>query len=497
MTTTATGRRTITARSEITSCSSSTSLKRRPPGRRFNVCGPAPVARRQPHTAGRRVANSPAAVTLHLSRQRLPWHRVVLDEPGQLQARVEQRRDEFAEPVVPLVRHVVRERRLSVSTYVPALVPDRRLLAARNRGTRRRAGPAGRRSCRSRVRPESARRPCSIIPAEIPAWMRPAPAVHPGQRRGDRGTARLRRGRATRALDRPPPRPLRTARPLIRSRSARQMLPASSVEDPVTVGASLLESLDRLGGAPCLALDDAHWADRPSLQALIFALRRLTADQVLMIIAVRDDRASRTCRTACAGWSAGQRGTVLRLRGLDEQDLRDLAAAMGIEGIGASAARRLRYGTQGNPLHARALLEEFPRPPDGPWGADDQPLPSPLSFRRLVQERYAIVGAGDPPADRRGRGARGALPVAAGRGARRASPTRSSRSTRPRGSICCGCRRRQSPWTLSFPHPLVRAAVYEALGPARRHALHTAAASSDRRRIGGAAASGGGGRRAG
>ena len=35
----------------------------------------------------------------------------------------------------------------------------------------------------------------------------------------------------------------------------------------------------------------------------------------------------------------------------------------------------------------------------------------------------------------------------------------------------------QSPWTLSFPHPLVRAAVYEALGPARRHALHTAAAS--------------------
>ena len=35
----------------------------------------------------------------------------------------------------------------------------------------------------------------------------------------------------------------------------------------------------------------------------------------------------------------------------------------------------------------------------------------------------------------------------------------------------------QTPWTLSFPHPLVRAAVYEALGPARRHALHTSAAS--------------------
>ena len=34
-----------------------------------------------------------------------------------------------------------------------------------------------------------------------------------------------------------------------------------------------------------------------------------------------------------------------------------------------------------------------------------------------------------------------------------------------------------SPWTLSFPHPLVRAAVYDALGPARRRALHTQAAA--------------------
>ena len=34
-----------------------------------------------------------------------------------------------------------------------------------------------------------------------------------------------------------------------------------------------------------------------------------------------------------------------------------------------------------------------------------------------------------------------------------------------------------TPWTLSFPHPLVRAAVYDALGPARRHELHSAAAA--------------------
>ena len=32
------------------------------------------------------------------------------------------------------------------------------------------------------------------------------------------------------------------------------------------------------------------------------------------------------------------------------------------------------------------------------------------------------------------------------------------------------------PWQLAFPHPLVRSAVYDAPGPARRHTLHLRAA---------------------
>jgi hypothetical protein len=46
---------------------------------------------------------------------------------------------------------------------------------------------------------------------------------------------------------------------------------SDQVDDPVTVGARFLEFLDRLDGrGVVLAVDDAHWADRPSLQALIF-----------------------------------------------------------------------------------------------------------------------------------------------------------------------------------------------------------------------------------
>ncbi len=131
-------------------------------------------------------------------------------------------------------------------------------------------------------------------------------------------------------------------------------------------------------------MDDAHWADRPSLQALIFALRRLVADSVMAIVAVRDDRAA-DLPESLGTLIRKQTGTVLRLRGLDEDDLLELAAAMGIDGVSAGAARRLRYGTQGNPLHARALLEEFP---PSEWGPDQELLPSPRSFRRLVQDRY-------------------------------------------------------------------------------------------------------------
>ena len=88
-------------------------------------------------------------------------------------------------------------------------------------------------------------------------------------------------------------------------------------------------------------------------------MRRLVADRVLAMIAVRDDRAT-DLPDSLGRLIPKQTGTVLRLRGLDEEDLLELAAAMGIDGVSAGAARRLRYGTQGNPLHARALLEEFP-----------------------------------------------------------------------------------------------------------------------------------------
>src|ERR1700694_5434237 len=54
---------------------------------------------------------------------------------------------------------------------------------------------------------------------------------------------------------------------------------ASESRDPIWVGAALVELLGAMqaSGPVLLLIDDAQWADRSSLQALVFALRRLQA----------------------------------------------------------------------------------------------------------------------------------------------------------------------------------------------------------------------------
>src|SRR5919202_1835566 len=125
---------------------------------------------------------------------------------------------------------------------------------------------------------------------------------------------------------------------------------ARQAQDPIQVGMRLLDLLGELEGqAPLvLVLDDAHWADIPSLHALIFALRRLVADHVLAFVLAVEDAVPRLPQSLRRLVSS-ERGATVRLRGLDTEDLRALAGAMGIEGIGPRAARRLHAGTEGNP----------------------------------------------------------------------------------------------------------------------------------------------------
>ncbi|MEJ2865929.1 AAA family ATPase [Actinomycetospora flava] len=249
--------------------------------------------------------------------------------------------------------------------------------------------------------------------------------------------------------------------------------------DPLAVGADLLGALGALpDDDPVLVvLDDVQWADPASVRALVFALRRLRHDRVLVLAGFRspagglgDDAAD----GADAWWERlAVTGERVRLEGLDPGELSELAAALGQPLGSTGAAERLWRHTRGHPLHARTLLEELPA--EVLAGTADV-LPAPRSLPSVLLVRLsraaaptaalvcaaAVLGESTPLAlaaavaglDDPGE----ALDEAVGLGLV---------EERPGGP----------PVRIGFVHPLVRAAVRGDLPPARRRALHAAAAS--------------------
>lgn len=240
--------------------------------------------------------------------------------------------------------------------------------------------------------------------------------------------------------------------------------------DALAVGADLVCLFEELqaGGPVIVVVDDAHWADTPSLHALTFALRRLHADRVLCVIAARDDAAN--LPEGLARLVASERGTALSLEGLDAVELVELAAGLDIA-LPRRAAERLRAHTEGNPLYVRAVLEQLE--PD--VLCCEGPLPVPSSFAMLVLAGLAACSA---EAERLVTaaavlGQRCPLSLA-GRLAELRNPLPAWEEAIGAGLLAApDLRAAQS---VAFPHPLIRAAIYQDLGPARRARLHTRAA---------------------
>ena len=130
----------------------------------------------------------------------------------------------------------------------------------------------------------------------------------------------------------------------------------SQARERFAVGAATLSLLAAYAedGPVAVLIDDAQWLDQVSAEALLFAVRRLVADPIAVLIAVREGEPSlidgaglRTVRVV--GLSAGETAALL-------------------PGIGPDSVRRLHEATAGNPL---ALLEsgrdpgEFALAPDG------------------------------------------------------------------------------------------------------------------------------------
>ncbi|SDU56645.1 ATP-binding protein [Jiangella alkaliphila] len=229
--------------------------------------------------------------------------------------------------------------------------------------------------------------------------------------------------------------------------------------EPLMVGAATLLLLSELADeAPVLCLlDDAHWFDRSSAAALLFAARRLRSDPVVVILAARDgDRPF-----------PADGVESLTLPRFDDESAALLLA--GLRTLPHDVAGRVIRESGGNPL---AIVELAADRPKGVLPAPVAPLPAAgrmeEHFRgRLLalpeRTRWALLLAAAD--DRSDLTAFAAAAERLGLGVADLEPAELQRLVR----VTAG--------GLEFRHPLVRAAAYQDVPLARRLAAHQALAA--------------------
>jgi DNA-binding CsgD family transcriptional regulator len=230
------------------------------------------------------------------------------------------------------------------------------------------------------------------------------------------------------------------------------------------VGLAVLSLLSEAADeAPLVCLvDDAQWLDQASLQAISFVARRLAAEPIAIVFAVRD-----------SGGEQDLSGLPeMVVRGLSEREARKLLGSVLSGPVDEQVIDRIIAETHGNPLALRELPRDLtPTQLAGGFG-----LPEASTLDRRVEETFrrrlvtlpdatrllllvaAAEPVGDPVAVWRAAGALGVDAAAAG-------PATAA------GLIEFGV-------AVRFRHPLVRSAVYQAAAPETRQRAHGALADA-------------------
>ena len=235
------------------------------------------------------------------------------------------------------------------------------------------------------------------------------------------------------------------------------------VPDRFLVGLAVLSLIAELAEhQPVLVLaDDAHWLDRASADALVFAARRLRAERAAVLVAARDEPPG-----------AGLPGLPeLRVGGLDRAAAEQLLAGAGLV---AAVRDQLIAEAGGNPL----ALIELSR---GLSGAQRAGAVTPLAMPAAspagrVQQAFAARIGGLPPDCRRA-----VLVVALGGTPDLAEVSRAVAAAGGSLTDLAAAERaglvRVTPAGVSFAHPLARAAVLASSDVAERAAGHRALAA--------------------
>ena len=237
----------------------------------------------------------------------------------------------------------------------------------------------------------------------------------------------------------------------------------TAAPDRFLVGLAVLTLLAAAAAEQALLVivDDAQWLDDVSADVLAFVARRVYADGIVLLFAVREPAGKRLPLEGL---------TELWLPGLPDRDARALLTTVAGDLLDNGVVARLVAETQGNPL----ALIELPGELTAGHLSSGELLPDPLPMGSLLQQRFLrqvralpadtqallLLAAADPSGDPallwRAADGRG-LSIEA------AAPAETERllTLLPR---------------IAFRHPLIRAAIYHGAPATQRRLAHQALA---------------------
>ena len=246
--------------------------------------------------------------------------------------------------------------------------------------------------------------------------------------------------------------------------------------DPFLVGLGVLGVLSEAGHEmPVMCvIDDAHWLDSESLDALVFVARRLHAESVVILMALREGTPAQARITGLPS---------LGLLGLEVDAATQLLAVHTHSELDPMSARIVATATGGNPLALIDLAGEFSvrRLTEVSLSGEPIPIGRRLESHYLdrtsslpdATQRWLLLAAAESTGD----------PDLLFAAARSLSLTPADASPAEAAGLV------SIDEAVRFRHPLVRAAVYRSAVADERRAAHAAlAAETDRRGLVSAAA---------
>ena len=222
-------------------------------------------------------------------------------------------------------------------------------------------------------------------------------------------------------------------------------------------------------------VDDAHWADRPTIALLAHVLRGAQPARLLVIGTARNTRpdVSDPLTNVIDDLQPTGRSRVIRLRGLSNEDVVTLVhAAEPGDAEWGRLAERIAEETAGNPLFVTAVLAGLVGGDESGASAGELPADVGAAVRRRVRRLPAPVQEFLQVASLAGLEFR--LRVAADA----AGVTEAESLTRVEQAVGAGLVHELSVERFRFTHALVRDALVGELSVSRQARLHAAVAAS-------------------